>query len=145
MTGAAASDGYSLLEVMITLAVLALAASVVMPGLSSGMESASTRSARLQAESSVMAMRRLAIRNDQSIEISSTTNTTRITRGDKETADLAMRLDLPDGWSYVLSSPVRVNPDGICGVADLDLLRGSGAPIRLRVLSSCGLAARTVR
>jgi prepilin-type N-terminal cleavage/methylation domain-containing protein len=145
MKGSAANGGYSLLEVMITLAVLALAASVVMPGLSSGMESASIRSARLQAESSVMAMRRLAIRNDQTIEIRSALNPIGNRADAGEQADLAMRLDLPDGWSYVLSGPVLVNPDGTCELADLDLLRDSGSPILLRISNACSLITRIAR
>lgn len=151
MTHAGASAGYSLIEVMITLAVLALAASVVTPGLSSGMDSASIRSARLQAESAVMAIRRLAIRNDQSIAIAPSRDTGssldpgRLARGAEPKADIAMRLELPDGWTYTLGSPVRVRPDGTCSSADLDLVREASAPIRLRVSGSCSLLARTVR
>ncbi len=122
-----ASDGFSLLEVMITLAVLALAASLVMPGLSSGMDSASRRSARLQVESSLMSLRRQAIGNDQVVRVGTqaveATNL-RLRRSDEISAG---DLDLPDGWRYSVSSALLFFADGTCEGGDLHIFNARPA------------------
>jgi len=102
---------------MITLAVLALATTLILPGLTSGMRSAARHAAALELDQQVLALRREAI----------STGRTLVIGGDpaamEREGDTAADLRLPEGWAYRTDAPIAFSPDGGCGEGVVELVK----------------------
>lgn len=117
---ARASSGFTLLEVLVTLALLALAASVVLPGLSSGLNSAGRHAARLALEGRVLELRRQAIDQGQSYMLGAASP------ADVAAGVLEGTLDLPPGWTYSAQPGIIFYPDGTCSAGMVTLAGEAG-------------------
>lgn len=106
---APAAAGYTLMEVLITLVIMALAASVVLPGLSSGLNSAARHAARLSFEERVLQLRRAAIDDGEAYMLGALPEGR---RPDPQTH--VATVDLPAGWSFKAEPAVVFFPDGTC-------------------------------
>ncbi len=115
-----AASGYSLLEVLVTLALLALAASVVMPGLSSGLGSAARHSARLALEGRVLELRRMAMNENEPYRLGPKP------QSEREGEAREGQLELPPGWSFAVDPSIVYFPDGTCSGGVVTLNTESG-------------------
>jgi type II secretory pathway pseudopilin PulG len=96
------------MEVLITLAVLGLAASVVLPSLSSGLGSAARHSARLSLEERVLQLRRTAMNEQRTYRLGD------LPPGARPDEAVPAVVDLPAGWTFDASPAVMFFPDGTC-------------------------------
>lgn len=113
-------DGFTLLEVLVTLALLALAASVVLPGLSSGLNSAGRHAARLTLEGRVLELRRQAMNEGQPYSLG-VASSAAIAPG-----SLQADLELPPGWTYSVEPAIAFYPDGTCSAGVITLTGEAG-------------------
>lgn len=115
-------NGYSLLEMMIALAVMALAATLVAPGLLASVDAAARRSLLIEIDGQLRAARASAVRESRSVSLE------------------AAALSVPVGWAIELDAPIVFRPDGACTGGRLRFVRPNGrgmerelAPPRCRV------------
>lgn len=103
-----------------TLALMALAASMVVPGLSSGLNSAGRHSARLTLEGRVLELRRAAINQGQAYSLGL------VSGADIAAGVLEGGLQLPPGWTYRAEPGITFYPDGTCSAGVVTLEGGAG-------------------
>ena len=119
--GFAGARGFTLLEIVVVLAILGLVAGVAIPATVRGIESW-RRQGQLDAiVDQVRALPGRARASGQAIELS----------------DAAMQGDspplrVPDGWRVGVPVPWRVEANGVCAGGTLELA-GPGAPVSLQV------------
>ena len=96
-----ASSGYSLIEVIVVLALLSLVTSVIIPSLSSSLDRFQLRSNQDEVLIQLSGLGYLAYQKQQAIVLYP---------GD----DFGDVLELPEGWSIELEGPIRYQANGIC-------------------------------
>jgi len=114
------SGGFTLLEVLVTLALMALAASLVVPGLSAGLNSAGRHAARLTLEGRVLELRRTAMNENQAYSLGLAS------RADVAAGALEGGLQLPPGWTYTAEPGITFYPDGTCSAGVVTLAGEAG-------------------
>jgi prepilin-type N-terminal cleavage/methylation domain-containing protein len=107
--------GFSLLEVMIALAVISLMVAFVAPNLSAGVERMSRRAALLDLDVQTRAARLASIRT-----------------GAPATLD-ADTLTAPPGWTLGVERAGAITPDGACASARATLSRTDRDPLPVRL------------
>lgn len=115
--------GYSLLEIMIALAVMALAAALVLPGLSVGLGSAARHAAAMELDQQLLSLRRAAQRD----------GVARVLGASSDSDDqnlIAAELALPNGWNYEIEQPLVFAPDGGCDEGVITLVKENAARVR---------------
>lgn len=107
---------------MIALAVMALAATLVAPGLLASVDAAARRSLLIEIDGQLRAARASAVRESRSVSLE------------------AAALSVPVGWAIELDAPIVFRPDGACTGGRLRFVRPNGrgmerelAPPRCRV------------
>lgn len=106
--GASASSGYSLIETMVGLAVLALAVSVVIPGAVEMVSRYEAITERRIAEDSVNNCRIAAVSSGRAITLSEA-------RSLQNSAEEAGACGvLPMGWSAEIHAPITFSPAAVC-------------------------------
>ena len=123
-------DGFSLIEVLIVLAITAMTAALVFPLGGRLLDRISVHTAFFAIQQQLLDARREAFRNEVTITF------------DAQGADVpeSRRFVLPEDWSYAASSPLIVSPNGGCSLSqirishrrqEVALLEGRGADCRL--------------
>jgi prepilin-type N-terminal cleavage/methylation domain-containing protein len=136
--------GYTLLEVLIALTIIALAATVVAPGLSSSVGQASRKAAELEFQSSIVDLRRQAVRAQQIVRTraAAPANVIKAKAKETETANnaytLTADLPAPRGW-IVEPAEVMFFPDGSCSETRLVMRNPLGTELRVGITSTCRL------
>ena len=92
--------GYSLFEMLVALAILALAASFTLPSLTTGLAAAARHSVRLEAEQGMLALRRRALRDGEAIVIARN--------------QIPPELTLSNSWVIAPEASIRIQGDGRC-------------------------------
>lgn len=100
--------GYSLLEVLIALGVLALASALVVPGLLASVDAAARRNLLIDIDGQLRAARATAVRESRTVSLE------------------AEALRLPVGWTIESDAPIQFRPDGACTGGRVRFLRPSG-------------------
>ena len=120
--------GYSLLEVLLAVALVALAGAITAPALISGLERREARLALTALEAGVSALRYQAVLSAAPLHL--------------EAGDLTARFpSLPPGWSVTAQTPLRLSAGGLCdGEAWLVLSAPDGGQWRRRAAApACAL------
>ena len=135
----ASAAGYSLLEVMIVLAILAAASAMAMPGLLTGLDAAMRQTTRLDLAAQLQTLRREAFARARPIvvtageavdalqeaggapAVSPPSPARSATGGARDRAVLI----LPMGQSLRFEQPLTIAADGSCSLTRLRLLRGA--------------------
>jgi len=134
--------GFSLLEVMVALSIIALAATVVAPSLSASVGQASRRAAELELQASLIALRRTAVRSEQ-VVIASARTARSVRSQSGQDADwpqaevLQLELPAPRGWTIAEGTRMVMLPDGSCRQATAVLRDGLGRAFQLEVSTAC--------
>jgi len=130
------SGGYSLLEVMVVLAILAMTVSIVLPGLSVGLQAAARRTALMELDQGVLSLRRLAQTEGVGRTIGAMNGASDVPGGQATPAAeaaLAGDLKLPAGWSYSLDHPLTFYPDGACDEGAITLIKAGAPSVRFEI------------
>ena len=105
--------GFTLLELLIVLALMSIAAAVVAPRLARTYDAISNSGDRAEVERQLMRLPTIARRSGATLDFA------------PDQADaLARALEVPAGWSVVPVDPIRVAASGICLNAARVLVRG---------------------
>lgn len=114
------SRGYTLLEIMLVIALLALATSLVAPA---GYRMATSWARAADVEKTLREIGRLPLRARDS--------GSPLHFAPGEEAPLAQLLDLPDGWTLSLDQPLLVRANGACSGTTATLQTGASGRIPL--------------
>lgn len=131
MRGSLRSDaGFSLLEMLVVLAVMALAMTLVMPSGAVMLDRATAHSVFFDFQRQVSDLRLRAYRNETAVTL--------------EPAPVpgVEPIRLRTGWSYRLDAPVRISDGGACSAGLATLFRDGRPVMRLR---TTGAACRFER
>lgn len=102
--------GFTLLELVVVLALLALAAGLAAPAGFRMMESRQEADLRERLLQRIGQLPMMARQQGRVLDVSTGT--------DDETAAAARLLDLPEGWSVQLDAPLAVRANGACSSAE---------------------------
>lgn len=115
--------GFSLLEVLIVLGLLALTAAVVLPSGAVMLDRVSAHAAFFDVQRQLSDLRLSAYRSETPAVITEP--------GKPEPG--AVRLSMRSGWSYSLDHPIRISEGGACAPAAVTLSRHGKVVMHLRM------------
>lgn len=121
------NDGYTLLEMLIVLAIMALAIAVVMPRGAAMLDQMTAHAVFFDFQRQISDLRRQAYASQTAVGV----------RGDddRDPAHAHDRLiALRSGWSYRLDQPIAIDEGGRCSGTGVDVLK-SGRPVMRLLLS----------
>lgn len=126
--------GFTLLEVLLALAVAALAASLAVPSIVRALDSNADQRAAFHFQRLVMDRRAEALREERPVMLVSTGQ-----QADQSDEDgpIVYEMKLDDGWTYRLAQPLTVSPRGLCDPAEADLLYQNRPRVRLHGAANC--------
>ncbi|MDP2006307.1 MAG: prepilin-type N-terminal cleavage/methylation domain-containing protein [Rubrivivax sp.] len=124
----AAHAGFTLLEMLVVLALIALLGAVVLPALSSGLDKARARAFERDLKAVVDALPLRAFLRGEPLEV------------DASALLAALPPDQPAGYSVSLGQPLRYGADGVAAGGELLLSRPDGRNQRWTVLPITGQA-----
>jgi prepilin-type N-terminal cleavage/methylation domain-containing protein len=116
-----AEAGFSLLEMLVVLALLALTAMVVFPSGAVMLDRVSAHAAFFDFQRQVSELRLEAYRAETPVVVADAA------------APEARQLPMPIGWSYSLDHPIRISDGGACGPAAVTLSRRGRVVMHLRM------------
>jgi prepilin-type N-terminal cleavage/methylation domain-containing protein len=123
---ASASRGFTLVESLLVLTLLAAAAGIVAPRLSQWVEGARERAALDALRSTLVGLPERAFFSGQAIELAA----------DPRAGDAG--LPLPEGWTLRLDTPLRYEPNGMTAGARVEVRSPERVVARWRVLPPAG-------
>lgn len=115
VAGIASSTGFTLIEVLIALAIISMVAAVVVPSLARRLDAAFSDADLQQAQASA----RLLPARVATLGIDLTLDAAAL---DKPLPDGNLPLDIPPGWKVKIESPARLSRSGTCDAGSLVLL-----------------------
>lgn len=121
----ARDGGATLLEVLVVLAVLAMAGTMVLPAGSRMLERMTVHVVHFELQRDLSDLRRRAGAEQRAFRVVSSDAQAR--------AETDVVLPLREPWSYRLDRPLQVSDGGACEAAKVELRRGDERPTTLRV------------
>lgn len=125
--------GFSLLEMLLAVAVGGLVAAVVLPSVTRTLESGENRRAAFHFVRLALDLRALAFRDEQAVKVVDSGDFTDDPEADPRIAEIK----LDDGWTYRLAGPLLISPRGVCDVVDVDVFFRERQRLRLNGASDC--------
>lgn len=111
-------SGFSLIEVLAALGVMAAMMTIVLPGLASTLDRAGIYAARMTFTAEIQALRRRAYHQRTGI---------RVTSPGRD----GLSIGLDEGWSYELATPIDIDAAGQCSGGSILLKHRRGRTTRL--------------
>lgn len=115
----------TLLELMIVLALFALATAIVMPNTAKMMDQATSHAVFFEFQRDVSALRREANRTGMGLRLVDPQAVADDVNGDRK-----IRLRQP--WTYTIAPALDIREGGICGTAAVNLVNGDRPVMNLR-------------
>lgn len=112
--------GFSVLEVLIVLAIMSVGAAIVMPRGAAMLDRMTTHVVFFEFQQQISERRRAAFRDERS---------TAVPVGGRGTAG---ELTLRPGWTYRLDRPLEISAGGRCGAVEAGIFREDRLIMRLR-------------
>lgn len=112
--------GFTLIETLAALAVIATMMAIVLPNLTRGLDRSGIYAARISFAAEVQALRRRAFREARDVTVTAP--------GGGGTV-----IPLEPGWTYALSRPLTIDASGRCSGAEVLLRSGRGLETRIRL------------
>ena len=114
--------GYSVLEMLVVLAIMALGTAIVMPRAATALDRMMTHVVFFELQRDVADLRREAYRHEQAVTVAASP--------DEAAADMPA-LRMRPSWSYRLEQPLRISAGGACPEARVTVLRDSTVVMHL--------------
>lgn len=125
------ASGFSLLELLVVLAIMALVGSLALPNLAGlfGSASIATERARILDQFASLGAEAM-LRNRNYIVV----GTDPLAHADVEYEDFEpYPLALPDGWDVYLAEPILVRANGVCGGGRVTLRHADAPPVEFEL------------
>lgn len=133
--------GFSLLEVLICIAVIGLVVVVTLPNVPRTLESNADRRAAFHFERLALDLRATAFRDEQGLVVVDSGQFTDDPEADPRPAEI--KLDA--GWTYTLSAPLNISARGLCDPVVADLSYEGRLRMRLQGATDCSFVWSRVR
>jgi prepilin-type N-terminal cleavage/methylation domain-containing protein len=128
-------SGFSLLEILVVLAIFAIATAIVMPGTARMLDQATSHAVFFEFQRQVADLRREANRTGMPIRVVDPA----VEAGDD--ADVR-RLTLREPWRYTMAPELMIEAGGACSATSANLIQGDAVIMTLR---STGADCRFIR
>lgn len=148
-------DGFSLIEILVVLAIMGLGAAVIMPSTSRMLDQTTAHAVFFEFQREVSDLRREASRTGQAIRIldpvapeaAGILVKTSTEAQAEDSFDVSERvLTLRGGWSYSLAPALEIEEGGRCGTASANILHQGAVVMSLRTNDgSCNFARYVTR
>ena len=116
-----------------TLAIIGLAATVIMPNIPRTLESNADRRAAFHFQRLALDLRAAAYRDEQALLV---VDSGQFQDG-PEIEPRQAEIKLDDGWTYRLSAPLNISARGLCDPVDADLLYEDRPRMRMHGGADC--------
>ena len=133
--------GYSLIEILIVLAIMALMAAISMPRAASALDQVISHTVFFDFQRQVTDLRARAFREERGFNVVGTEASTGGRSRDRE-RDIA--IPLRSGWTYRLGAPFRIGAGAECSPTEVDLFNGKRLIMHLESKASDCRFIRTV-
>jgi prepilin-type N-terminal cleavage/methylation domain-containing protein len=121
-----AKAGYSLLEMIIALAIMGLAAAVIVPRGAAALDQVVVHSVFFDFQRQISDLRATAFADQRSYDLESSQGTPRaqivILAPDTDDSIQKVTIPLRAGWQYRVSQPIRISSGGLCSGGAVDLI-----------------------
>ena len=136
---ARAKAGYSLIEILFVLAIIAVTAAISVPRAASALDQVISHTVFFDFQRQVSDLRARAFREEQTFDL--------VSSADARRADPAgqmrdVKVTLRSGWTYQLTAPLTIGAGANCSIADAELLN---AGRKIMHLESRGRDCRFIR
>lgn len=120
--------GYSLIEILVVLAIIALATALVLPNSSRLMDQAMAQAVFFEFQRDLLALRKQANRTQTALVVKSAAHTP---SGPAERV-----LTLRAGWTYEVTPALLIDDAGACSPAEVVIQRDEANLLKLRVTNA---------
>lgn len=117
--------GFSLIEILVVLAVMALATAIILPNGARLLDQTVAQSVFFEFQRDVLQLRREANRSGSAITV--------LSAGAEPKDGTERVLTLREGWGYVLTPALAINEAGACAPGEAVITRNAEPVMRLRV------------
>jgi prepilin-type N-terminal cleavage/methylation domain-containing protein len=136
---AACKAGYSLIEIMVVIAIMAVASAIAVPRAASALDQVISHTVFFEFQRQVSSLRAEAFRNERAVRVVEIGHA--VVDGGVQPVQTAT-LSLRSGWTYKMSAPLLIDAGSSCSIADVDLFN-SGR--KIMHLESHGHDCRFIR
>ena len=134
--GTARKAGFTLLEMIVTLAVMSLAVALVLPRAAGALDKTMAQVVLFDFQRQVMALRAEAFREETALELQDGLAPGAAANDDSavdpELDPRPAHIKLAGGWSYHLSQPMRIEATGACTAVSADIVKDGRTVVRLQ-------------
>lgn len=124
-----------------TLAVIGLTATIVLPNIPRALESNADRRAAFQFERLALDLRSAAYRDEESLVVVDSGQF----QDDPEIEPRQAEIKFDNGWTYKLSAPLNISARGLCDVVDADLFYEDQPRMRMHGAADCSFRWERIR
>ena len=125
--------GFTLLEMLIVLAIMSLTAAMVIPRIGATLDQAVSRTEAFKFQQQVMDLRRQTFHEEQAVQVVESGQFVDDPNADPSPAEV----QLGAGWTYKLSAPLIIDAGGICSTTTVQLYSNGRPATRLQGGASC--------
>jgi prepilin-type N-terminal cleavage/methylation domain-containing protein len=125
--GDSRTAGYSLIEMLIVIAIIAITSAIALPRAAGALDQVISHTVFFEFQRQVSALRAEAFRDEKLISIVTPDAVTTPSDDQIERVALALR----SGWTYELSGPFLISPGASCSNLDVDLVNQKRSIIHL--------------
>lgn len=117
--------GFSLIEILVVLAIMALATAIILPNGARLLDQTVAQSVFFEFQRDVLQLRREANRSGSAITV--------LSAGVEPVDTTERTLALREGWSYALTPALAIDEAGACAPGEAVLMRNAAPIMRLRI------------
>ena len=121
-------SGFSLIEILVVLAIFALSTAIIIPNTSRMMDQATAHAVFFDFQKQISDLRREA--NRTGIQIRVTDPSSSVLNDDNESGTRQVVLKTP--WTYTMAPPLDVEAGGHCSASSVNLVKGERVVMMLR-------------
>ncbi len=125
--------GFTLLEVLLAIAVMGLVMAITLPNMPNTLSSNADRRAAFHFKRLATDLRATAYREEQALVVVDSGQFQEDSDADPRPAEIK----LDDGWSYTLSAPLNISARGMCDVVEATLSFQGQAHLQMVGASDC--------
>ncbi len=128
--------GFSLIEILVVLAIFAMSAAVIMPSTSRMLDQATSHAVFFEFQKQISDYRREANRTGVALHVAdpeaASSNGSVVSGSEQANDDLARTVTLRSPWRYTMAPALKIDAGGVCSPATANLINGDRIVMTLR-------------